>query len=308
MTDVFGVIVFSIGVVEISLFIDRKLDNRMDWLDDPQKRIVIQPLFQIIGSLVIVIFLYFLFIFVFSQTINEGFVKMSVCIATNVIVSLFISGINTTNFILSKWLEAATEATKLKLEASEHQQAAVVAELQALKLQIDPHFIFNNLSVLAELILENQRLGYDFTEHFAKVYRYMLVNSQKDYIELEEEVKFLTSYIYMIKKRIGDGVKFEILIDGKFNSKKIPPMVLQFLVENAIKHNQTSKKRPLKILIKSIDNDLLIVENEVIPLVTENETSGFGLKNIIKRYELLGDPAPIIEKKQNMFKIIIPLL
>ncbi len=97
------------------------------------------------------------------------------------------------------------EAAQHKLRASKHKQAAMAAELQALKLQIDPHFIFNNLSVLSELILEDQQLGYEYSEKFARVYRYLLVNSRKDIIVVEEELKFLESYIFLIEKELGKG-------------------------------------------------------------------------------------------------------
>jgi hypothetical protein len=121
-------------------------------------------------------------------------------IATNIVISLIISAFNTVDYLLENWKKTAVEAAQHKLRASKHKQAAMAAELQALKLQIDPHFIFNNLSVLSELILEDQQLGYEYSEKFARVYRYLLVNSRKDIIAVEEELKFLDSYIFLIEK------------------------------------------------------------------------------------------------------------
>ncbi len=141
----------------------------------------------------------------------------------------------------------------------------MAAELQALKLQIDPHFIFNNLSVLSELILEDQQLGYEYSEKFARVYRYLLVNSKKDIIAVEEELKFLDSYIFLIEKRIGEGVIFKIDVQEEYKSMYTLPLSLQLLVENAIKHNQTSKANPLEIHVYTNSESELVVSIHFYP-------------------------------------------
>lgn len=306
--DIISVLLFSIAISEISLAIDRSLNKRLPWHSKPQKRLFFQTFFQIIGSIILVILIYLIFYKISNSISLDEYIELGHCIATNIIISLIISGINTGNYLLKNWSEATTEATQLKLEASEHKQAAMEAELQALKLQIDPHFIFNNLSVLSELILEDQQQGYEFTENFAKVYRYMLINSKKDVITLEEELKFLQSYIYLIKKRIGSGLQFSIQVDKTILEKKVPSLALQFLVENAIKHNQTAKNRPLHIEIFNSSLNELVVSNDIIPLVNKNISSGIGLNNIINRYKLLSELEPKIEITDQSYTVKIPLL
>ncbi len=309
--DIFWIFLFSIIIAEVSLFIDYCLDKKISWHTKSSKRLITQTLLQIIGSIVIVIIINFIFFEGCDNLGNIDYRKeitlMSQWIATNIIVSLLISAINTGTFLLENWKKTALEATQHKLKASEHKRAGMAAELQALKLQIDPHFIFNNLSVLSELILEDQQLGYEYSESFAKVYRYLLVNSKKDTITLEEELKFLNSYIYLTTKRIGKGVHFDISVNNELKQFLLPSLALQFLVENALKHNQTSKSNPLQIKIYTMSDQYLVVHNSLSPLINKTESAGLGIKNIINRFEFLGNKRPIILKTEKDFIAKIPL-
>lgn len=311
LEDFLWISLFSILISEVSLFIDKILNRLLPWSNKTLKRLLIQALIQIAGSVIIVIVFNFVLVDT-SQKLNtveynKEYTLMGQWIASNIIISLTISAINTVDYLLENWKNTALEATQHKLKASEHKQAAMNAELQALKLQIDPHFIFNNLSVLSELILEDQQLGYEYSESFAKVYRYLLINSKKDSITLDEELKFLNSYIYLTEKRIGEGVLFEISINNDLKKMLIPPLTLQFLVENVLKHNQTSKSNPLKIRIYTTNDKYLVVHNVLSPLISKNESSGLGIKNIINRFEFTGNKKPLILKTEKDFIAKIPL-
>ncbi|WP_228409786.1 sensor histidine kinase [Chryseobacterium sp. T16E-39] len=310
VSDFLWVLLFSVIISEVSIFIDNQLNKRLPWSNRSIKRLFIQSVLQIAASIIFVAII----VNIFS---NEGLPKMDYrkemtllgqWVATNIIISLLISAVNTGDYLLENWKKSAIEVTQHKLRASRHKQAAMSAELQALKLQIDPHFIFNNLSVLSELILENQQLGYEYSENFSKVYRYLVVNSKKDVISLDEELKFLDSYIFLITKRIGEGVSFEISINPELRSMMIPPLTLQFLVENAIKHNQTLKSNPLQIKIYTLTSKNLVVCNTLIPLINKSESSKVGIRNIMNRFELLGEKKPLILKTEKDFIAKIPLL
>jgi LytS/YehU family sensor histidine kinase len=229
-------------------------------------------------------------------------------IIVSVMIAFMIITINTGNFLIENWKNSAIEAAEHKLRAAENKQVATEAELQALKLQIDPHFVFNNLSVLSELILEDQQLGYEYAENFSKVYRYLLVNSRKDVIMLAEELKFLNAYIFLIRQRVGNGVHFEINLNTANNNLYLPPLTLQLLVENALKHNKTIKNNPLHIKVYDNDNGELIVVNTLIPIENQVNSSGIGIQNIIRRYSLLSERLPQIIKDTESFKVIIPLI
>lgn len=299
-------------ICEISLLIDKILNKKFEWTDRPGKRLFLQAFFHITASVAFVMFFNYIFLNTFDNVPNtnhyEELTQLGRWIATNIVISLTISAINTGDFLLINWKRTSMEAAQHKLTALQHKQAAMAAELQSLKLQIDPHFIFNNLSVLSELILQDQQLGYEYSENFAKVYRYLLVNSKKDVIALDDELKFLDSYIFLTKKRIGEGVIFDISVNDEYRSTLIPPLTLQFLVENAIKHNQTTKANPLLIKIYTTRDKSLVVYNTILPLLNKVESSGVGIKNIISRFELLSDRKPILIKTEKDFIAKIPLL
>ncbi|MFP7654799.1 histidine kinase [Chryseobacterium proteolyticum] len=204
ISDFLWVLLFSVIISEVSILIDSQLNKLLPWSNRGIKRLCIQGILQIAVSILFVAII----INIFSNTpdiakmdYRKEMTLLGQWVATNIIISLLISAVNTGDYLLENWKKSAIEVTQHKLRASKHKQAAMAAELQALKLQIDPHFIFNNLSVLSELILENQQLGYEYAENFSKVYRYLVINSKKDVISLDEELKFLDSYIFLIKKK-----------------------------------------------------------------------------------------------------------
>lgn len=299
---------FCIITVEICLFVDSKLP----WNEHSKVKIITQTTLQVTTSIIISTFFNIIFSLVYKRVMTNDYpgliTWLAQSIANTILVSLLISGMNTIVFLLENWKKTALEASELKLYHSELQHAATVAELQSLKLQIDPHFIFNNLSALSEIILKDQQLGYEYAENFSEVYRYLLVNSKKNTIALKEELEFLDAYIYMIKKRMEEGVKFILKIDKESLAKEIPPMTLQLLVENAIKHNQTSKLNPLVIHIISNIPNQISVYNTLIPFVNKSSSPGFGLNNVVNRFLLLGFPKPQIEITPSSYTVIIPLL
>jgi two-component system, LytTR family, sensor kinase len=300
-------LIFCLFVSEGSIIISNRLNKKIPWTESPDKRFAWEAGLNLLLILLIHAILTF-----YCMTVEGG--DTSTTIITNeeyrdwlqwiVITSMFaflIVGINTGNYIIVNWKNAAIRATELN-------QVAMEAELQSLKLQIDPHFVFNNLSVLSELILEDQQLGYDYAENFSRIYRYLLLNSKKNTILLEEELKFLHSYMFLIQHRFGEGVNFTIDVDNDSKQLSMPPLTLQLLVENALKHNRTSKKEPLNVCIYTTDNQELIVENALLPIEKPLDSSGIGIKNIVRRYDLLSEKGPKIIKSDASFKVIIPLI
>lgn len=310
--DELTAVFFCIIVAELSMLIDRLLDRYLPWKTNMACRLGLQSVLQIFGG-ALAVFLIGITCFdglslLVNIKSNKELTGIAQLIASNIAVALAISAINTAYYFLENWNRASIEATEHQLRLTQLKQAATAAELQALKLQIDPHFIFNNLSVLSELILENQQLGYEYSENFSKVYRYLLLNSKRDWIRLEEELKFLKSYIFLIQKRIGEGIVFDLTIADESMNYLIPPMTLQLLVENIIKHNQTTRANPLKVRVCSEGPASLLVENTKIALINKPESSGIGLENILHRYSLLTTVAPEIRDDPGCFRVIVPLI
>ncbi len=305
-------VVFCIIIAETSMLIDRLLNKTMPWRQHMGTRIFIQTIFQMLASVIVVLFIGIVFMdaykFLISTKTKTELTAITQIIASNIAVALAISAINTGHYFLQNWMTSSIEATEQQLRLTQLKQIATAAELQALKLQIDPHFIFNNLSVLSELILEDQQLGFEYSENFAKVYRYLLVNSRKDWIALEDELRFLESYIFLIQRRIGEGIRFELKIDRECLRLNIPPMTLQLLVENIIKHNQTIKSKPLLVKIYATGDHCIVVENTKIALINTADSAGIGLENIRNRYAILSAKLPEIVDSHDRFKVIVPLI
>ncbi len=307
---------FCFLVAECALVIHHRLNKRLPWTKNASKRLFIETSLNISVVLFLIIMNVSCMYLIYnksepmdSQLSIDDIRGLLQWIMVSLVISFIITGVNTGSFMVNNWKNSELEVIEQTLHVSQLRQASIEAELNAMKLQLDPHFIFNNLSVLSELILENQELGYQYSENFAKVYRYLLVNSKKNLISLAEEIKFLNAYIFLIKNRIGAGVNFEINLNDSFHQFSIPPLTLQLLIENAIKHNITSKRNPLTIKIYSGEDNMLMVENNIIKLEHSIANStGIGLTNIVRRFDLLAKQPPLIEANEESFKVKIYLI
>ncbi|ASZ12587.1 histidine kinase [Chitinophaga sp. MD30] len=310
--DVFVNLIFSIFFLELIFFIDKVLNRIIPWTTHPLIRLLIQSIIQIVGVLIIIIVLGIIYLYTLGNPkmkLSESKITQSwyLVIAT-VLLVLMMGALNTVHYLVTNWKRAAMQAAEYKIKAAESRQLAAETELQALKLQVDPHFVFNNLSVLSELILKDPLLGHAYTENFAKVYKYLLVNSKNKLITLREELKFLHAYLFLIKNRIGEGAVFNINIANAKLSLQIPPATLQLFVENALKYNSTEKGNPLTVEIYSTEDDELVVSNVLLPLLQPTPSTGIGLQNILGRYALLSDRKPVVEVTKETFTVTVPLI
>lgn len=197
---------------------------------------------------------------------------------------------------------------KINLELkNEHQKQQVLAtELEQLKSGLNPHFLFNSLSNLKVLAEKEPNEAKNFAVALSNLYRYLLKQEKCDLIELRDELKFTQDYIYLQQIRFSDRINVRINIEEHFLDKEIPPMALQLLVENCIKHTKMSCKQPLNIEIHTNANSLIVKNNYNPP--ESITSSGKGLENLIKRYSYL-TPFPCVFKiQENTFIANIPLL
>jgi len=216
-------------------------------------------------------------------------------------ISVFLLAILVANLLklMKKMKIAEQENIRLVEEKSK-------AELSALKEQISPHFFFNTLSSLSTIIRnEKKDVGLEFIGEMSKTYRYTL-KSKQDLVTVKEEIDFLQSYLFLLKKRYGDKLIFiNDVVDGALDSFT-PPMSLQLLVENAIQHNIITKASPLTIRV-FIDNGMICIENN-IQEKESTDSFGIGLKNLGDRYQLLSQKDIIIAKDEHNFIVKLPLL
>lgn len=181
------------------------------------------------------------------------------------------------------------------------------AKFDALKNQLDPHFLFNSLNVLTSLIEENPDKAQQFTTSLSKVYRYVLEQKNKELVTVDEELKFAKTYMSLLKNRFEDSIVFEIPEHAQNPDSKVVPLSLQLLLENAVKHNVVTSSKPLHIKIFET-NGSLVVENNLQPKQILKKSSGVGLANIRQRYQLLTNRKVIINQKANSFAVALPML
>lgn len=181
------------------------------------------------------------------------------------------------------------------------------AKFDALKNQLDPHFLFNSLNVLTSLIEENPNQAQKFTTSLSKVYRYVLEQKSKELVTVDEELQFAKTYMSLLKMRFEDSIVFTMPERATNPESKVVPLSLQLLLENAVKHNMVTTNKPLHIKIYE-DNGYLVVENNLQPKQIVKKSSGVGLSNIMQRYKLLTSKKVDINKQANRFAVAIPML
>ncbi|AQG80705.1 sensor histidine kinase [Spirosoma montaniterrae] len=194
----------------------------------------------------------------------------------------------------------------------------IQSQLEVLKNQLDPHFLFNSLNTLAALIDDQNIDAQLYLERLSDVYRYVLVSRNKNTVPLEEEMAFLDAYVYLNKIRFRDNLQVEKQLDPSAYHQCITPLSLQMLIENAIKHNIVSKENPLIIRIFQEGNQYLVVENNVQEKTILRHTdprnadrassTRVGLQNIINRYQLLTDRHVEVIRTGGLFRVKLPLL
>lgn len=181
------------------------------------------------------------------------------------------------------------------------------ARFDALKNQLDPHFLFNSLNVLTSLIEENPENAQKFTTSLSKVYRYVLEQKNKDLVTVDEELDFARTYMSLLKMRFEDSIIFDIPDKATDAESKVVPLSLQLLLENAVKHNMVTTSKPLHIKIYEA-NGMLIVENNLQTKQIVKKSSGVGLENIKQRYGLLTNKKVNINQHADSFAVELPML
>lgn len=185
---------------------------------------------------------------------------------------------------------------------------SVQSQLEVLKNQLDPHFLFNSLNTLAALIDDENVNAQQYLERLSDVYRYVLVSRSKNTVLLEEEITFLDAYVYLNKIRFRENLQVEKNLSPEAYRQYVTPLSLQMLIENAIKHNVVSKDNPLKIKIQQEGDQYLVVENNIQEKTILEKSTRVGLQNIINRYSLLTDRQVEIIRSGGLFTVKIPLL
>lgn len=285
---IFGVTIMTLLSKRIIAYLNKQIGWKENWL----RRLFFEFLL-FLGLLALMTFtaLYFF--------IPEG--KMHK-VAMLIIVMLNLSCIGFVELRL-----ATIENVKLALALAESEKERVNSQLIALRQQVNPHFLFNSLNVLSSLIYDDQKKAEEFVHEFGDVYRYVLEINDEPVVTLQQELQFLDSYTFLQKIRFRDGLILNKKIDVTQLGHFLPPLTLQLLIENAIKHNIISEAHPFTIELYN-EGDYLVVKNSLQPRKNKEKSFGLGLSNLKKKYDLISDLQPIHEVSEEWFVVKVPLL
>jgi len=217
------------------------------------------------------------------------------------VFSMMIMAVYESLYTMGEWNKLTVEAESLKRENLQSQ-------LDSLKEQVKPHFLFNSLSTLIGLIDEDKTRAKKFVEELAYVYRYLLQSSEKALIPLSEELNFIKAYYYLLKTRFDDRLILDIYVGKDTEQGLIPPLTLQILLENAVKHNTISPEKPLHVVISETGKQQIAITNNLQLRTQSVISTQTGLANLAAKYQLLQQPTPEIIETSDKYTVQITLI
>lgn len=216
-------------------------------------------------------------------------------------IAIFITGI-------SEAFYQYEQLRQLEKEKEELLRLNLMAQYDSLKQQVNPHFLFNSLNSLSALIATDSGRAEQFVEEMSGVYRYLLQSSRDELTTLEAELEFIHSYLHLLKTRFGTALQVNIQVPAVFYPYRIPPLTLQLLVENAVKHNEVSSSHPLTLTIDVVEGNYLRVLNNLQEKRLPSPSEKIGLANIMARYKLLHQPEVVVQHTEKAFIVLLPLI
>ncbi len=277
------------------------IDRYVSWLKTPGKRFLIGLVAVLIYVPVVATLINLLLELILNRKLDIRDLSQDILKSTliSVIVTILIMLIIYSISFFKSWRQAAINIEKLKRES-------ITSKYEVLKNQVNPHFLFNTLNALTSLIYEDKEKAVRFINKFSEVYRYVLDSKDKEVVSVAEELEFVSAFAFLLQARYEENLSLEIP-DEKVQGY-IPPMAVQLLVENAIKHNVISDEHPLSIKIR-MEEQQIVVENNMTELKQKfDRTPGIGLKNIISRFEILTERPVKIENDGRQYRVILPVL
>ncbi|KPA16269.1 signal transduction histidine kinase [Candidatus Magnetomorum sp. HK-1] len=285
--------------IQGNLSFDHYLDKKLPWFYFTKKRLVVQFVFILAFSVLTIGALFTVMYFVNDCSLEYPSFSFFVFIGSVVLVFGLI-GISQSISFIKQWKTTF-------LEAEKHKQEKLKSDYKVLQNQVNPHFLFNSFNVLISEIKNDPETAEIIARKLSKVYRYVLQSKNYELISLSKELDFISSFTYLHQVRVGEALKVTIDISNESLQRYLPPITLQVLVENAIKHNVMNEENPLCISITTPDTQTLIVKNNLNPK-QPFESTNTGLSIIKTRYELLNEDGIKIEKSETEFIVTVSLL
>jgi LytS/YehU family sensor histidine kinase len=294
-------LIFFIAVnFEIGRYIVLLVRKKYPTLALTKKRVIISYFLNIIATLGIITISTIvsrLYIDKLNSFLSESFV--------NFLQTFWISMLIVAPYeaLYSYFLSLRSEQEKEKLL-----KANIQGQLHSLQTQINPHFLFNSLNTLSALTIKDPYKAEEFVIEMSAVYRYLLKSNTEQTTTLKKELDFIYSFLHLLNTRFEKGLNIHISINSQFYNHRLPPLTLQLLVENVVKHNEIAEDQPIQINIYIDTDNKLIISNTLRKKAKALDSTGFGLSNIVSRYQLLQQPQVIITEVNNEFRVVLPLL
>jgi len=289
------------GIPSIALLaiVGKKLDRHYPWLKSPFKKLVLTVVTQVLIVLLVVVIIQVAFLAINKNGFDQWFDQLSVGFTWAISITVF--GIAVANGFLffKNWKQSAINEEILKREK-------LAIEYEALRNQVNPHFLFNSLTALTTLVHQDADKAEAFIRKFSDVYRYILENRNQEIVSLQKELLLIGNMAYLYHYRHGDNLKIELDLESS-DEKFILPMALQMLLENALKHNIISEVKALTVKIFE-EEDFVVVWNNLQLKNNVPDSNNVGLGNIRLRYSYLSEKPVIIEKTDQYFQVKIPIL
>lgn len=275
--------------------------KRFPTLQESRKRL----LGIFLGCMLVTVLVRYLNIWIYDKTLFWGYIFPPEGYWYNILIALLyviiVAGLYEGVFYFSQWKNSFAETEALKRENLQTQ-------LNSLKAQVNPHFLFNNLSSLSSLVMTDQKKAVEFIGELASVYRYVLQSNDSNLTTVSAELEFIQHYFHLLKTRFDEGLQLNIRVSSTYLNYGLPPLTLQLLVENAVKHNVILPESPLVINIYTDEAENLVVINNLQKKTVSIETGKLGLSNIIAKYRLMGHKDIMIKQTKEVFQVLVPLI
>ncbi|WP_192822281.1 sensor histidine kinase [Rufibacter sp. LB8] len=282
-------------------YLSNSLGFIVSWAENPWKRFFITLIAVLVYSAVIVFLVnWFWYVFLPQRDFNiMHTARVRWTMGSQMLVTYMITMTLHAVAFLRGWRETAVQAERFQKETA-------LSKYEALKNQVNPHFLFNSLNALTSLVHAEPDLAVKFIKQLSEVYRYVLDSQQKEVVPLEEELHFTQRYAFLQNIRLGESLVVNLpqTVPAGFY---VPPLALQMLLENAVKHNRAWAKEPLQVDI-TLTGDYLTVQNNLQPKPQHEPPSGLGLANIAARYDMLTTKKMETQATETTFTVKLPLL
>lgn len=276
------------------------IDRRVSWMKTPAKKVFIQVLTFLTYSTIAFILVQFFNYYIWLNVVPaKSWDRIVESLPSTLLISFVLSLVFTAIGFFKAWKQSFIQAEKLKVEMMAY-------KYESLRNQINPHFLFNSLNVLSDLVYDDQAMAVKFIRQLSDLFRYVLDSRDKELVPLKDELEFIRSFTFLLKTRFEEKLKIDVDVQAN-PDEYIVPMTLQLLIENAVKHNEVSEAFPLRISVRKV-NDCLEVENNLQPKSVGDDSKKTGLKNITQQFAFFSEKPIKIITSDERYMVRVPIL